>query len=280
MKYFLDTEFHEYHKQPKVCGIKVGKSIPTINLISIGITSEDSSVTNDLYLDPETPGVLIAKSHSSSYYTICKDFNLKDAWYSNQGTKEKSNYWLRENVLLPIHYELASKEVSVPSFDMWRNIITEKENGQYSDRHLKTLTKLINKYGKSNKQIANEIKEFVYNAEGWQVDPPVYHHKIKEAINKSIKFYAYYADYDWVVFAQLYGTMMDLPKGFPYYCNNLKQELDRKQGNFNTQHEKFPKNDYIGNIENHPNYPKQENEHNALDDAKWNKKLYEFLNTL
>lgn len=27
-------------------------------------------------------------------------------------------------------------------------------------------------------------------------------------------------------------------------------------------------------------YPKQENEHNALADARWNKKLYEFLKQL
>jgi exonuclease V gamma subunit len=27
-------------------------------------------------------------------------------------------------------------------------------------------------------------------------------------------------------------------------------------------------------------YPKQENEHNALADAQWNKKLYEFLNKI
>ena len=27
-------------------------------------------------------------------------------------------------------------------------------------------------------------------------------------------------------------------------------------------------------------YPKQSNEHNALADARWNKQLYNFLNTL
>jgi hypothetical protein len=30
-------------------------------------------------------------------------------------------------------------------------------------------------------------------------------------------------------------------------------------------------------LRNMPNYPKQENEHNALDDAKWNFKLFQFL---
>ena len=36
-KYYLDCEFHEYKKQPKVLGLSVGKPIDTIELISIGI---------------------------------------------------------------------------------------------------------------------------------------------------------------------------------------------------------------------------------------------------
>jgi len=41
MKYYLDTKFHEYKRQPKVLGIKVDKPIDTIELISIGIVSGD-----------------------------------------------------------------------------------------------------------------------------------------------------------------------------------------------------------------------------------------------
>lgn len=71
------------------------------------------------------------------------------------------------------------------------------------------------------------------------------------------EFWAYYADYDWVVFCQLFGTMMDLPKGFPMYCRDIKQECDR-----------------LGN----PPLPQQsKGEHNALEDARWNKKAWEFL---
>jgi hypothetical protein len=44
---------------------------------------------------------------------------------------------------------------------------------------------------------------------------------------ESPEFWAYYASYDWVVLCQLYGTMMDLPKGWPMYCNDLQQTLDR-----------------------------------------------------
>lgn len=72
------------------------------------------------------------------------------------------------------------------------------------------------------------------------------------------EFWAYYADYDWVVFCWLFGSMIDLPEGWPMYCRDLKQWCDQ-----------------LGN----PDLPKQDgNEHHALADAKWNKKAWDFLN--
>lgn len=72
------------------------------------------------------------------------------------------------------------------------------------------------------------------------------------------EIWAYYADYDWVTLCQLFGTMMDLPKSWPMYCRDIKQFCDS-----------------IGN----PELPmKNNNEHNALADAKWNKAAWEFLN--
>jgi hypothetical protein len=72
-----------------------------------------------------------------------------------------------------------------------------------------------------------------------------------------ISFFAYYADYDWVVLCQLFGTMMNLPERFPKYCMDLKQ-LSVDVGS--------PK---------HP--PQLEGEHNALADARWNRDLYALL---
>jgi hypothetical protein len=71
------------------------------------------------------------------------------------------------------------------------------------------------------------------------------------------EFWAYYADYDWVVLCQLFGTMMDLPKGWPMYCRDIKQLCDD-----------------LGN----PQLPEQgKGEHNALADARWNKVAWDFL---
>lgn len=43
------------------------------------------------------------------------------------------------------------------------------------------------------------------------------------ADDDSIEFYGYYSAYDWVLFCQLWGRMIDLPKSFPYYCIDIKQ---------------------------------------------------------
>lgn len=41
------------------------------------------------------------------------------------------------------------------------------------------------------------------------------------------EFWGYYADYDWTIFCWLFGTMTDLPKGWPMYCRDLKQLADQ-----------------------------------------------------
>lgn len=41
------------------------------------------------------------------------------------------------------------------------------------------------------------------------------------------EFWAYYADYDWVALCQLFGRMVDLPKGWPMFCRDLKQFADQ-----------------------------------------------------
>lgn len=71
------------------------------------------------------------------------------------------------------------------------------------------------------------------------------------------EFWAYYADYDWVVLCQLFGRMVDLPNGWSKYCRDIKQLCDS-----------------LGN----PALPKQDNnEHHALNDARWAKQAFEFL---
>ena len=94
------------------------------------------------------------------------------------------------------------------------------------------------------KQIRHTVREFVGE------------HPVTTGPTKP-EFWAYYADYDWVVLCQLFGTMMDLPNGWPMYCRDVKQLCDM-----------------LGN----PKLPeKNKGEHHALADAKWTKDAWHFL---
>lgn len=119
-----------------------------------------------------------------------------------------------------------------------------------------------------------------------------------------IEMYGYYADYDWVLFSSLFGRMIDLPKGFPMYCIDLKQELDRKSaaiakgvksqdifatltiisGTGETIGDSWKRLDneakVLKSLKEHKDYPKQTDEHNAKADAIWNHELYKFLQTI
>lgn len=71
------------------------------------------------------------------------------------------------------------------------------------------------------------------------------------------ELWGYYSAYDHVAFCQLFGSMIELPDGFPMYTRDLKQWCDM-----------------LGS----PQLPAQgKGEHNALADARWNKEVYTFL---
>lgn len=71
------------------------------------------------------------------------------------------------------------------------------------------------------------------------------------------ELWGYYADYDWVVLCQLFGAMVDLPKGWPKFCRDVIQ-LCKAMGN--------------------PPLPRQESgAHNALADARHVRVMHQFL---
>jgi len=69
------------------------------------------------------------------------------------------------------------------------------------------------------------------------------------------QFWAYYADYDWVALCQIFGKMVDLPKGWPKFCFDLQQ--------------------WWILLGQPPKIPKPENAHDALADAEWNVALFQ-----
>ena len=226
MKYFYDCEFLEGTQKTWT-----GVSLPTIDLISIGIVSEDDR----------------------KYYAISKDFNLKEAWNrydlkevkchagdvihvdkdivfrKDSNTLVKKSYWIRENVLKPIEMDLFKLHCKA---NVGHDGIEGK--GDY-----KAFKWMLNKYGKSNKQIAEEIKEFTNVIEKeypekclcGERDTCYQCQEVSEYNNNlddNIKFYGYYSAYDHVALCWLFGKMIDLPAGFPMYTIDLKQTLDEK----------------------------------------------------
>jgi len=190
----------------------------TIDLISIGIVSGDGR----------------------EYYAISRGFDLKEVWGDD---------WIRENVLKGIHKDLSAMVGAYGKTYHWN---------LFEPFTRKSVKNLIRWYGKTNKQIATEIKEFIYKT-NYNIHPDTVSNFDEVIKLTPIEFYGYYADYDWVVFCWLFGRMIDLPKGYPMYCKDLKQMMDNKG---------------LGSEWKEKNCPDPIGEHNALIDARWNLKLF------
>jgi 3'-5' exoribonuclease-like protein len=88
--------------------------------------------------------------------------------------------------------------------------------------------------------IKREVREFVM---GWEEEP---------------ELWAWYGAYDHVALCQLFGTMMDLPKGFPMWTNDVRTLA------------------MLAGKDARSGAPAQESqEHHALNDARHDRDLYE-----
>jgi hypothetical protein len=96
----------------------------------------------------------------------------------------------------------------------------------------------------------------------WSRDPAK---EIKEfcSVGGKPEFWAYFADYDWVVFCQIFGRMIDLPDGWPMYCLDLKQSMKL----LGVGRELLP-------------LQTPEEEHGALNDARWTKAAWAIVHSV
>ncbi len=180
----------------------------------------------------------IVAEDGRTYYAISSEYDYKDA-----------DPWVRENVILPAYIHTVHGDA----------------------RNVTDSTNFHKQFGKPIKQITADILRFVFS-DAWREfnftnnQPEFYQYAstVGFATDKPIEFYAYYADYDWVLFCSLFGRMIDLPKGFPMYCHDLKQMMDERG---------------LTKEWKQLNHPDPKNEHNALADAIWNKGLYEKIIT-
>lgn len=75
------------------------------------------------------------------------------------------------------------------------------------------------------------------------------------------ELWGYYSAYDHVVLAQLFGRMVDMPEGVPWFTQDIRQ-LKEMLKNEGWRYE-FPKQTSV--------------EHHALEDAKWTKYAYNHI---
>ena len=80
---------------------------------------------------------------------------------------------------------------------------------------------------------------------------------LRAFIGPAPTFWGYFADYDWVLFCWLFGSMVELPDGWPMFCLDLKQSMVERG---------FTKDDL-------PAQP--ERAHDALEDARWLRQAWE-----
>lgn len=87
---------------------------------------------------------------------------------------------------------------------------------------------------------------------------------ITQGLNEfSNELWGYYSSYDHVCLAQLFGRMVDMPDGVPWFTRDIKQEQERIS-------DKWFKHGLL--------LPAQKSmAHNALNDAWWTKEAHEFL---
>lgn len=102
------------------------------------------------------------------------------------------------------------------------------------------------------------VKENVYPHLTWknQKTVPEIAKEVKEFCGEKPEFWAYCGGFDWVVFCWLFGRMINIPKGYPFYLNELSMLANIHNFDLSTV-----------NVEG--------SSHNALDDAIWVKKAYE-----
>lgn len=318
MKFYLDTEFIEGTQTIHQWGMKVDYWLrlfssffivlaiwmnryfvhTTLLLVLFGVCAFIAAFLMSLSM-PSTPKTIdlisigIVAEDGREFYAVSKEFNLWEAWNRYQldnGSGDQRNlppvrvYWLRENVLKSIFDDLNKRQ-------------------EYKGHTVFTFTyhnmkRLIKIYGVSNKKISKRVLDFIVPLND-RFDRQIGFKSIADTIEKlKPEFYGYYADYDWVVFCWLFGRMMDLPKGFPMYCIDLKQMLNelaaskpwyegrdcwsntgiKGQGPLQPDDRLATVPEKLAAFKTLPMWPKQVDEHNALSDAKWAGALHQFIN--
>ena len=148
---------------------------------------------------------------------------------SNEFDESRCDEWLRANVL----NQLPPRD-AYHSGSLWAT----------SDAYSKACDAVLGPVWRSRAQIRDAIRDFV----------------VDEGNGVKAEFIAYFASYDWVVLAQLFGKMIDLPKHFTWLVHDLRT--------WATDH------GFTGKFKE---LLPDTGHHDALADARWNRDAYNVL---
>lgn len=151
----------------------------------------------------------------------------------------KSSEWVKDNVLS--HLQMCPwapvSPLGIQGLYRTDSAYHKKHGGQCIDQQRGLVH---NCPWRIREQIRDEVKNFFNPSDG-------------------IELWGWCSGYDFMAFCQLFGTMMDLPKGYPHYIRDLQHVLDERG---------IPDNDLP---------PQEGGAHNALEDARHIKKLWEYI---
>lgn len=123
---------------------------------------------------------------------VCEDgrelYFIDSNWLGDDGRPDTTGAddWLRENVFKHL------PACTCPEHPTWRRGALDYVHN-------------VDCKWRRRPEIARAIEQFI------TVEP-----------KEQIEVWAYYASYDWVLFCQLFGKMIDLPKHFPWLVHDLK----------------------------------------------------------
>ena len=160
---------------------------------------------------------------------------------STEFNPRKASKWVQENVLPHLTicpYTIGHEyESGGFAFDPMGTALRHHKNGQCIDQI----------YGirhrcpwRTREQLMRDVRSFFNPSDGFEL-------------------WGWCAGYDWVAFCQLFGTMMDLPAGWPHYIRDIQYLLDER----GISDDELPK--------------QEEGLHTALADARHIKKIWETL---
>lgn len=82
---------------------------------------------------------------------------------------------------------------------------------------------------------------------------------LRDFCGDSPTFWAYYGAYDWVALCSIYGSMLDVPKGWPHRVRDIAELSE------------------FTNVNPFRVLPQFTKKHHALNDAVWNKACFEWI---